>query len=108
MSGPYLEAWLAPLLPVLARAEVSDLYINRPGELWVEALGGVPQRVAMPELDEERLWRIARAVASLSHQGISREHPLLGHAARWGAGAGGGAARHARQPGAGYPQACGG
>lgn len=77
MSGPYLEAWLAPLLPMLARAEVSDLYINRPGEVWVEMLGGVPQRVEMPELDEERLWRIARAVASLSHQGISREHPLL-------------------------------
>ena len=78
MSGEhYLEAWLAPLLPVLARADVSDVFINRAGEVWVEALGGALERFEVPELDEARLWLIARQIASLSHQGISREHPLL-------------------------------
>jgi type IV secretion system protein VirB11 len=73
----YLEAYLAPLLPVLARAEVTDIFINRPGEIWVEAIGGEIERHAMPELTEARLWHLARQIANLSHQGISREHPLL-------------------------------
>lgn len=77
MSGRYLEAWLTPLLPMLKRDEVTDVFINRPGEVWVEELGGGLERVVLPELNEERLWRIARQIASLSHQGISREHPLL-------------------------------
>jgi len=76
-GGHYLEAWLAPLLPVLAREDVTDVFINRPGEVWVEAMGGGLERFAVPEMDEARLWLIARQIASLSHQGISREHPLL-------------------------------
>jgi type IV secretion system protein VirB11 len=56
---------------------VTDLYVNRPGELWVERLGGAVERVDVPALDETNLWRLARQVASLSHQGVSREHPLL-------------------------------
>ncbi len=78
MTGEhYLEAWLAPLLPALARDDVSDLFINRAGEVWLERLGGGLERLDVPELDEGRLWLIARQIASLSHQGISREHPLL-------------------------------
>ncbi len=77
VASDYLTAWLAPLLPVLGRAEVTDVFINRPGEIWVETLGGALEQIAVPELDEARLWLIARQIASLSHQGISREHPLL-------------------------------
>lgn len=73
----YIDAYLAPLLPVLSRPEVTDLFINRPGEVWVETLDGSTERHAMPDLDEASLWRLARQIASLSHQGISREHPLL-------------------------------
>jgi type IV secretion system protein VirB11 len=73
----YLEAYLAPLAPWLAEAAVTDLYVNRPGELWIERLGGALERVEVPALDETNLWRLARQVASLSHQGVSREHPLL-------------------------------
>jgi type IV secretion system protein VirB11 len=73
----YLEAYLAPLLPWLGRPDVTDIFINRPGEIWVEALGGSPKCLSVPELTEALLWRLARQVASLTHQGISREHPLL-------------------------------
>lgn len=73
----YLDVYLAPLLSHLARADVTDIFINRPGELWVESLGGGLHRLAAPDLTEESLWRLARQVASLAHQGISREHPLL-------------------------------
>lgn len=75
--GVYLEAYLAPLAPWLDEPAVTDLYVNRPGELWVERLGGAVERVQVPSLDETNLWRLARQIASLSHQGVSREHPLL-------------------------------
>jgi len=73
----YLEAYLAPFVPMLARPDVTDIFVNRPGEIWIETQDGAIERIAMPELDETRLWRLARQIASLSHQGISREHPLL-------------------------------
>lgn len=73
----YLDAYLAPLLPMLNRPDVTDIFVNRPGELWVETLGGGLERHDAPELDDVRLWRLARQIASLSYQGISREHPLL-------------------------------
>ncbi|MFA6032401.1 MAG: P-type DNA transfer ATPase VirB11 [Myxococcota bacterium] len=73
----YLDIYLAPLVPFLAQDDVTDIFINRPGEVWIERLGGVPHRVAVPELGETALWRLARQVANLTHQGISREHPLL-------------------------------
>lgn len=76
-GGVYLRACLAPLEDVLARAEVTDLYINRPGEVWIETLGGAIERHVDPRLDEPILLRLARQIAALSHQGISREHPLL-------------------------------
>ncbi|MBX9881322.1 MAG: P-type DNA transfer ATPase VirB11 [Sphingomonas sp.] len=73
----YLDAYLGPLLPVLARGDVTDIYINRPGELWIETLGGALEHHLAPELTEAQLWRLARQIAALAHQGISREHPLL-------------------------------
>lgn len=73
----YLEVFLAPLLPALARQDVTDIYINRPGEVWIETLGGGLTLMAADGLAEEDLWRLARQIASLAHQGISREHPLL-------------------------------
>lgn len=74
----YLTAFLAPLLPVLARADVTDVFINRPGEIWVETIDGAVTRHDAPQLDESGLWYLARQIANVSHQGINREHPLLG------------------------------
>jgi type IV secretion system protein VirB11 len=73
----YLRSYLAPLTGMLARPDVTDIYVNRPGELWVETLGGAIERHDAPALDEATLARLARQIAALSHQGISREHPLL-------------------------------
>ena len=76
-DGSYLEIYLGPLREQLERADVTDIYVNRPGELWIETLGGATERVAAPALTEALLWRLARQVASITHQGISREQPLL-------------------------------
>jgi type IV secretion system protein VirB11 len=73
----YLRSYLAPLAPMLERADVTDIFVNKPGELWVETVGGGLERHEAPELDETTLWRLARQIASLSHQGVNREHPLL-------------------------------
>jgi len=72
-----LMAWLAPFAPFLAQGDVTDIFVNRPGEIWVERMGGGMERHDVPEVDEVRLWLIARGVAGISHQGISREHPLM-------------------------------
>ncbi len=76
-DGVYLRSYLAPLTGMLARPDVTDIYVNRPGELWVETIGGEIERHEAPGLDEATLARLARQIAALSHQGISREHPLL-------------------------------
>jgi type IV secretion system protein VirB11 len=76
-EGVYLRSYLAPLTGMLARPDVTDIYVNRPGELWIETSGGAIERHDAPALDEATLARLARQIAALSHQGISREHPLL-------------------------------
>jgi type IV secretion system protein VirB11 len=72
----WLDTFLAPLAPHLARDDVTDLYINRPGELWLETPTGIERHTAAG-LDDAMLWRLARQIAAAADQGISREHPLL-------------------------------
>ena len=76
-QGTYLRSYLAPLGVFVARPDVTDLYINQPGELWTETTDGRTERHEVANLDEATLLRLARQIAALSHQGISREHPLL-------------------------------
>ncbi|WP_404336915.1 P-type DNA transfer ATPase VirB11 [Sphingomonas sp. MMS12-HWE2-04] len=76
-EGIYLRAYLAPLAGVLSRPDVTDIYVNRPGEIWAETLGGRVERHEAPGLDAATLDRLARQIAAISHQGISRQHPLL-------------------------------
>ena len=73
----YLRSYLAPLTGMLARPDVTDIYVNQAHEIWVETLGGGIERHEAPALDSATLERLARQIAALSHQGISREHPLL-------------------------------
>jgi type IV secretion system protein VirB11 len=74
----YLDAYLAPLRPWLDRETVTEILVNRPGEVWVEdAEHPGMQRFHLPEMDSRLLQRLAEQVARISHQGINREHPLL-------------------------------
>lgn len=73
----YLDSYLEPLADYLTRPNVTDLYINQPGELWIETLGGQPERIDAPALTSPALARLARQIAAVNSQGISREHPLL-------------------------------
>lgn len=73
----YLLSYLEPLAPWLSRDDVTDLYVNRPSELWAETLGGDIERHEISALDDKLVMRLARQIAAFSHQGVSREHPLL-------------------------------
>ncbi|MET1755320.1 ATPase, T2SS/T4P/T4SS family [Novosphingobium sp. RD2P27] len=73
----YLDAYLAPLRPWLERETVTEILVNRPGEIWVEDAEHGMQRVDLPAMDNQLLQRLAEQVARISHQGINREHPLL-------------------------------
>jgi type IV secretion system protein VirB11 len=73
----YLDHYLGPLGPFLEATDVTDIYINRPREVWIERLGGAIERVEVKALDGMVLERLARQIAAQSSQGVSREHPLL-------------------------------
>ena len=73
----YLTRYLSSIAGLMARDDVTDLFINRPGEVWVETLGGRTERHDVPALNSAVLTRLVAQVAAFSHQGINREHPLL-------------------------------
>ncbi|MEM6827808.1 MAG: P-type DNA transfer ATPase VirB11 [Pseudomonadota bacterium] len=76
----YLDAYLAPFKRWLDRDTVTEIMVNRPGEVWVEdaSVGAGIRRIETPEIDDRLVQRLAEQVARVSHQGINREHPLLG------------------------------
>lgn len=73
----YLSTYLEPLKPFLQQADVTEILVNRPGEVWIEGAGGM-LRHAVPDIDEQLLNRLAEQVARVSNQAINRERPLLG------------------------------
>lgn len=76
-AGVYLDTYLSALAPWLDREDITDLLINRPGEVWIESGGGALNAVAAPQVTELALGRLARQIAAATHQGVNREHPLL-------------------------------
>ena len=75
--GIYLRSYLGPLQAFLEREDVTDIYVNRPHEVWIETLKGGIERYEVTGLDSATLERLARQIAAHTHQGINREHPLL-------------------------------
>ena len=76
-AATYLDHYLEPFYELLVDPNVTDIYVNRPGEIWVERLGGEIERLTLPVLDEPTLVRLSKQIAALTHQAINREHPLL-------------------------------
>ena len=78
VGSVYLDAYLAPFRPWLECDSVTEIIVNRPGEVWVED-ANTPgmQRIVAPMIDNQLLQRLAEQVARINHQGINRQHPLL-------------------------------
>jgi type IV secretion system protein VirB11 len=73
----FLANFLEPLTEHLGRQDVTDIYVNRPGELWLESMSGGIERIPAPQLTAQWLDRLARQIAAFSNQGVNREHPIL-------------------------------
>lgn len=77
-EGVYLRSYLRPFARWLDQADVSEVLVNRPGEVWVETAGQpLMQRFDAPEVTDELMGRLAAQIARAGHQAVNRESPLL-------------------------------
>ncbi len=67
---------LKPFSTFLNDPSLYEVIVNRPGQVLTEGLGGWRTH-DVPDLTFEKLMRLARAVASFSHQSIDEARPLL-------------------------------
>ena len=72
----HIAAQMEPLAKFMSAADVFEVVINRPGEVWVETSAGWSVHAA-PEMSFERLDHLARAVAAWSRQAIGDTRPVL-------------------------------
>ncbi len=71
-----LQLTLRGLDPILARPELTEVCINRPGEVWIETGAGW-RREELTCADFEWCLRLAKLVANATHQRIDEQSPLL-------------------------------
>lgn len=76
-SGHYLTQYLEPLRPWLDEAKVSEISVNEPGKVWIEAAGEPRIEHEVPELTLDLLAQLSRQIAASSDQLINEEKPLL-------------------------------
>lgn len=67
---------LSPFAPFFGDRSLYEVIVNRPGQVLTEGSGGWRTH-DLPELSFEKLMRLARAVASFSHQSIDETRPIL-------------------------------
>lgn len=75
-AGVALRTFLGPLTPFLARPEINEVSVNRPGEVFVDN-AGTTERLAVPSLDYAHLLRLASLIAYETHQVVDETKPLL-------------------------------
>lgn len=74
----YLASYLSPFAEWLDAGDVTEILVNRPGEVWVERIGAAQmERHDAPSINAQLLERLAHQIARINHQGVSRETPLL-------------------------------
>lgn len=75
-SDTSVWALFAPLSPWLSQADITEIAVNRPGEVWFEAQNQW-QCVAVPALTFAHLDSMAIAVASFTGNNIDATTPIL-------------------------------
>src|SRR6202030_1038316 len=71
-----LALTLRVLKPLLSRPEVTEICINRPGEVFLETRTGW-EREMLPFADYHWCYRLAKLIANATRQRITEESPLL-------------------------------
>ncbi|MEM7621218.1 MAG: P-type DNA transfer ATPase VirB11 [Pseudomonadota bacterium] len=77
-SSVFLKQYLGIFQKFLDDPEISEICVNKPGQVWIER-SGVPEMefVEDSEITNEVLWRLGRLVANYSDQSIAIDKPLL-------------------------------
>lgn len=77
-AGVYLRLYLKPFAALLAQSDVTEVMVNRPGEIWLERSGSpMMECLRAPDVNDRLLGRLAAQIARAAHQGVNRESPLL-------------------------------
>lgn len=76
-SGHYLTQYLKPLRPWLDGEGISEISINEPGRVWIEAIGKPREEFVVKELTNNLLAQLSRQIAASTDQLINAEKPLL-------------------------------
>lgn len=71
-----LERYLEPLAPYLADKSLTEIVVNRPGEIFVEGPDGWTRHEA-PALTHAYLSHLATAAAGHTRQDVGPEHPVV-------------------------------
>lgn len=75
---PFLEKTLERLKPFLSDDRVSEISVNRPGELFIERLGvSSMERVEDAQFTAEWIRTLSERVAGSTNQVVNDEHPIL-------------------------------
>jgi type IV secretion system protein VirB11 len=77
-SSVFLNQYLGIFQKFLTDPDVSEICVNKPGQVWIER-SGVPEMefVEDHEITNDILWRLGRLVANFSDQSIAVNKPLL-------------------------------
>lgn len=70
-----LKHYMEPLQRLLEPTDVTELVINRPGEVGIERAGGWEWH-DIPELNGAHLHTLANAAAAYTRQDVNSEHPI--------------------------------
>lgn len=74
----FLDKYLGAFQDYLFEANVSEICVNKPCEIWVERMGvPIMEAYKNPILTEDMLLRLARLVAEATGQKVGKENPLL-------------------------------
>lgn len=74
----YLKSFLKPFDRLLNAPDVTEIMVNRPGEIWIERCGASGfERIEDPAINNLLLQRLASQIARVSAQAVNREQPLL-------------------------------
>ncbi|AHX11635.1 P-type DNA transfer ATPase VirB11 [Neorickettsia helminthoeca str. Oregon] len=76
MQHTALNKYLEPLDEIFSDADVNEISVNKPGEIWIEKNGEIT-RSELPVLDFQHLKGLAKLVAQATEQSVSGEYPLL-------------------------------
>ena len=76
IEAAHVREQMGVLAKFLAEPGVLEVVSNEAVRVWIETTAGWTER-QVPELTDARAQNLARAVASLTHQHVGRDRPIL-------------------------------